>query len=188
MQRLLDGSEPAFRQFFDGQFPRLYRFVLARAGGDEDLAEELAQSTICTAMERLHSYRGEAALTTWLFTICRNRMVDLQRRSMRRFADVSELEAALESLDSGKETPVERARERDLAALVNIVLDAIPPRYSEVLLLKYRQELSMQEIGEQLGSSAKAVESLLTRARNAFKEAYRGVATLPSSEIQSHES
>ena len=76
---LLTGDEQAFNRFFDEQYPRLYRFVLARSS-DPSLAEELAQTVLCIAIEKLPTYRGEAALSTWLFTICRNRMTDMARR------------------------------------------------------------------------------------------------------------
>jgi RNA polymerase sigma-70 factor (ECF subfamily) len=82
-RRLLAGDEPAFEEFFAAYFPRLFRFALPRVGGDEDAAEEATQATLVKAIEKLHTYRGEAALFTWLCAICRNEIVTIQRRTHR---------------------------------------------------------------------------------------------------------
>ena len=71
VRRLLRGDEEAFAEFFDGYFPRLYRFALARLR-DEDDAEEVVQATLIRATRKLSTYRGEAALFTWLCTFCRH--------------------------------------------------------------------------------------------------------------------
>ena len=65
------GDEAAFEEFYDSYFQALYRFALARLGQDAELAKEMAQATVCKAIEKLSSYRGEAALFSWLCTICR---------------------------------------------------------------------------------------------------------------------
>src|SRR6267142_4233143 len=70
-RRLLAGDESAFEEFFTGYFPRVYRFACARLAGNEDAAEEVVQSTLIKAIDKLHTYRGEAALMTWLCTFCR---------------------------------------------------------------------------------------------------------------------
>ena len=70
-RRVLSGDEAAFDEFFDRYFPRLYRFALARLGGNEDASEEIVQRVLIHALERLHTYRGEAALLTWLCALCR---------------------------------------------------------------------------------------------------------------------
>ena len=62
VRRMLAGDERAFDEFFEGHFPGLYRFALTRLNHNEDAAEEVAQATICKAIRKLTTYRGEAAL------------------------------------------------------------------------------------------------------------------------------
>jgi RNA polymerase sigma-70 factor (ECF subfamily) len=69
VERVLNGQEDAFAQFFDLMFPRVYRFALARVGQREDAAEDIAQATLCQVMRRLATWRGEASLFTWVCTI-----------------------------------------------------------------------------------------------------------------------
>ena len=70
-RRVIAGDEAAFDEFFTAYFPRLYRFALARLGGNEDVSEEIVQRVLIRALDRLHTYKGEASLLTWLCTLCR---------------------------------------------------------------------------------------------------------------------
>jgi RNA polymerase sigma-70 factor, ECF subfamily len=71
--------------------------------------------------------------------------------------------------------PHQALEQRDVARLVQLTLDYLPARYGDVLEWKYIQGLTMQEIAERIGGSAKAVESLLTRAREAFRAGFATV-------------
>ena len=72
VERMLAGDSRAFEEFFDACFPALYRFALARMNHDADAAEEVVQATLCAVIAKLRTYRGEAALFTWLCTFCRH--------------------------------------------------------------------------------------------------------------------
>ena len=62
VERMLAGDEAAMEEFADGYFPGLYRFALARLGGDTELAREIVQTTVCKALAKLETFRGEAPL------------------------------------------------------------------------------------------------------------------------------
>lgn len=176
---MIAGDEDAFDRFFDAAYPVLYRFALARLGSDEDAAAEIAQAAICKAIGKLHTYRGEAALLTWLCTFCRHELYAWWRRHEGRvelLEDDPEIRAPLQSLQvtEGAESALDRAR---VASRVQRVLDHLPPHYAHALEWKYIDEISVHEIGARLGLGIKAAESLLTRARSAFRDAFR--ATTP---------
>jgi RNA polymerase sigma-70 factor (ECF subfamily) len=181
-RRILAGDEKAFDEFFDRYFPRLYRFALARLGDDGDVAEDIVQRVLIRALDRLHSYRGEASLLTWLCTLCRREISAGHAHRHRRhevsfFDDQPELRAALDTLAASELDDPERAlARRELAHLVQLTLDHLPGRYGEVLEWKYMQELSVGEIAGRLGVGYKAAESLLTRARLAFRDGFTLVA------------
>ena len=84
----------------------------------------------------------------------------------------------MESLRAEEEDPGISLDRSGVAALVRRVLDHLPPRYAEVLECKYLDDLPVQEIGVRLGLGTKAAESLLTRARRAFREAFEAIAPL----------
>jgi RNA polymerase sigma-70 factor (ECF subfamily) len=185
-RRMLDGDERAFDEFFRGSFPAVYRFALARTGRDADAAEEVAQATLCRAVAKLSTYRGEASLLTWLCTFCRHEISAYYERMGRTPVPLSAAEpdaesrAAIESLwVHAEDGPEDAFRRGEVAGFVHVVLDALPSRYADALEWKYVDGMSVKEIASRLGLSAKAAESLLTRARVAFREAFETMRPLP---------
>ena len=178
VRRMLAGRESAFDEFFAAYFPGLYRFALGRLSDDPQAAEDIAQRTLCRAIRKLSTYRGEAALFTWLCTFCRHELSAHFQKESRRPAtlglidDVPEVRAVLESLASATEGPDADLRRREVGRWVELTLDHLPRRYAQALRWKYFDELSVREIGDRLGLGAKAAESLLTRARRAFREGF----------------
>ena len=65
---MVRGDEGAFGEFFESHFAPLFRFAMPRVGNDAQVAEDVVQATLCRAVRKLASYRGEAALLTWLCT------------------------------------------------------------------------------------------------------------------------
>ena len=181
-RRLRAGEESAFDVFFAEYFPRVYRFARSRLGGDEDAAEEVAQTTLIKALAKVGTYRGEAALFTWLCSFCRH---EIDRWFVRagRSAHVSltdessETRAMLDAIAAlSDEDPEQEYRRSELSRLVHAALDHLPGRYRDALVWKYLEGRSVEEIGRRLGLGYKAAESLLTRAREAFRESFTLVA------------
>ena len=182
VRRMLGGDESAFEAFFETAYPVLYRFALVRLDFDRDAAGDVAQAAICKAIGKLRTFRGEAALLTWLCTFCRHELYAFHRRNPGRFEvelveDDPEIRAALESLRGSTVEDLEtRLDHHKAASIVQRVLDHLPPRYADVLEWKYVDELPVQEIAVRLGLGLKAAESLLTRARRGFRDAFRATA------------
>ena len=179
VERLLAGEERAFEEFFEGYFPRLYRFALVRLNHNPDAAEEVVQITLTRVIRKLHTYRGEAALFSWLCTFCRHEISAHYRyRAKRPIAvqlteDLPEIRAALESLmTAAASDPQSEAQRRELSRLVQVTLDQLHPRYGDALEWKYIQGMSVKEIAALTQSTPKAVESVLSRAREAFRDAF----------------
>ncbi len=182
VERMLAGEEEAFEDFFERHFPGLYRFTLVRVGRDENAAEDIVQSTLLKAVDKLHTFRGEAALFTWLCTFCRHEISAHYKRrgkapEVTLIEDAPEVRAALESLSAGStDRPEETLHRKEIARLVQSTLDALPNRYGDALEWKYIQGLSVKEISERLSIGPKAAESLLTRAREAFRDGFASVS------------
>lgn len=176
VHRVLQGDERAFRAFFSMYFPRLFRFALYRVGSDTGLAEDVAQTTLMKALDNLASYRGEAALFSWLCTICRHEISAALKRATRLpivlVDDDMSVRAALESLVDPDGTPDSKLRSAELARQIKVTLDSLPVDYGDALEWKYVDGMSVAEIGERLGRSRKAAESLLNRAREAFRDGF----------------
>lgn len=180
--RMLRGDATAFDRFVDEYYPRLVRFAYVRVGRDPEATDEVVQGTFEKVMPKLGLYRGEAALFSWLCSFCRYEIAAFFRARGRRAPEISLAEdapavrATLESLAVLDDDPERLAERRDVARLVRVALDHLPIHYGNALEWKYIQGLSVREIGDRLELSPKAAESLLTRARQAFRDGFAAVA------------
>ena len=187
---MLAGDEAAFRVFFETYFPRVYRFALPRLGNDAEACKEVVQSTLVKAMRALASFRGEAALFSWLCQICRRQIADYLRAHKRHHQnvvlidDTPGLREALESIAGpSSDEPMQGYGSAETRRLVQSVLDRLPSRYGDVLEWKYIEGRSVEEIGDLLGVGHAAAQSLLARARVAFREALETVFGSTASDV-----
>ena len=178
---MLGGDETAFVEFVERYSKALYRFTLARLESDRELTRDIVQIAITKALGKLDTYRGESSLLSWLCACCRNEILMHWRR--RRAAPLEvELEDRMEPAtgaytDSRPHDPERALLGREEAHRVHLVLDALPPHYAQALEWKYVEHLPVNEIAARLGSRPKAAESLLTRARQAFRVRYESMNT-----------
>jgi RNA polymerase sigma-70 factor (ECF subfamily) len=174
--RMLEGEQQAYGSFFDAHFARLYRFAKSRLEGDEELAREVVLTSLCKAMRKLASFRGDAAVFTWLCRICLREIVD-RLRVRQRYREhvvliddepeVNEVVDALE--DEVNADPLLACSRAEIARRVHDVLDQLPDRYANALEWKYVEGRSVEEIADRLGMGHTAAQSMLARARVAFR-------------------
>jgi RNA polymerase sigma-70 factor (ECF subfamily) len=183
VEQLLAGNERAFDRFFDDNFARLYRFALIRLSDDPDAAREVAQITLSKAVRKMHSYRAESALFTWLCAICRNETSDWLAKQGRYRAhivlveDFPEIQAAVDSVQIPEQmNPEHHYRRVELLRLIQVALDRLPPKYGDVLEWKYIEGYSIKEISAKLNIRDEATQSLLARAKRAFSEVYSALS------------
>jgi RNA polymerase sigma-70 factor (ECF subfamily) len=169
VRRMLDGDARAFDEFFDIYFDRVFRFALRRTR-DEDAAEEVAQATLVRAMRKLHTWRGEATLFTWLCAICRREQMAYwtQRNTTAPGVEPAE-RGTLDRLPAPTDGPEQTMQREETSEIVHAALDELPDRYGDLLEWKYIEGQAVSEIALRLGSTPKAVESMLARARQAFR-------------------
>ena len=167
MEVVTDGESPlvspaAFIDFYDHAAPVVFRYLVGCVLGDRSTAEDLTQETFAAVVAAARSGRREATTMPWVMGVARHKLVDHYRRSARddRHLAISWVKGPdsceLESLDSA-----------DPTRTIEILRD-LSPEHRLVLILKYVDELSAQEIATHLDRSLDATNSLLSRARRAL--------------------
>jgi RNA polymerase sigma-70 factor (ECF subfamily) len=147
---------------------RLLRYLLFLTGKRE-VAEDLFQETWMRVLVRGAQYNGKARFDTWLFTIARNLVIDLSRKrqmaSLDEMSESGEDERPFEVAIDGP-SPFEQFATREDRAEVAEVLLKLEPNYREVLMLRFHEEMSLEEIASvTLAALKPEVEQLrLTRA------------------------
>lgn len=167
------GDSAALGRLLDRAAPRIFRFGMKMCGDPED-AKDVLQETLLAASRNVRSFRGDSALSTWLFTIARSFCLKKRRRS--KFAppeqslfseDIADETAALED---PAHTPEQASEQRELGAALEQAIRALNPAYREVLVLRDVEGLSAPEVAGVLGTSVEAVKSRLHRARLFVRE------------------
>jgi len=171
---VLAGDEAAWRAWCLEYFDALDRFVLWRCGCRRDEADDVVQETWLVAVRQMRRFNPQQGrFLAWLRGIAVNiRRNHLRRRWRQVKASQNgraEPVVAIESLaDRGDTVDEQQQRAEQIAE----VLDAMPERQEAALRAKYLDELSVNEIAARWNETPKAVESLLSRAREAFRERF----------------
>jgi len=165
----------AWDEIYKEHVRELYGFAFRLMRGDPQTAADVFQDTWLDAISHIEQFdpkRGE--LRSWLFGIARRRVALHWRQRLARSGTdvVSHSGIPVEALD-GAVVPDDVLEHLEQAAVVQASLLALPPERRQVLLEKYVEELSVAQISARTGKSPKAVESLLSRAREQFRALLR---------------
>jgi RNA polymerase sigma-70 factor, ECF subfamily len=165
---VLAGDVAAWRALYAQHFDQLAAYARWRCGGLADLADDAIQETWLTAVRRLRAFDPEkGSFFAWLCGIAANAARNAIRARGRERKRSRPLQAGDDVPTTVPDPAAIEKAERVAAALAEL-----PDHYEAVLRAKYLDRMSVEEIAAQRGDSPKAVESLLTRARQGFREAY----------------
>jgi len=172
-ERCVAGDEEAQRTFVDRYTPLVFS-VCRRKGLPPDVAEEVTQEALADAFRALCSYRGEARLSSWLFTLaCRHVASHFRRRA--RSAEGMAVEGLdvvrREPADAGWET---RFADNERATRAKHAVEALDEPARTIVLAYYLGELSVREIADELGLPEGTVKSHLHRGRIAARRRLEG--------------
>lgn len=166
---LKDGSEHAFRCLFEQERERLHRFVLKMVE-DEDEAENIVQETFTEAYRQIGDFRGEAKISTWLFSIARHLAYGHLRTAKRHnYLEHQKIEF-LEAEKGGTQTDTQDAVEQsERKEIVHDALQELPEHYRRVVQLRELEEKSTAETADQLDLTEVNVRVRLHRARKQLR-------------------
>lgn len=150
---------------------QLLKFIERFTENKED-AQDIFQETLIAAIESLPFYKRKSSFFTWLCGIARHEIIDYYRKKRIKAILFSRL-PWLEKLAKEALGPEEEIIEKELKEKINTVLKNLSEGYQVILRLKYIEGRSMAEIAEKLRLTIKAVESRLSRARLAFRQAWK---------------
>jgi RNA polymerase sigma-70 factor (ECF subfamily) len=171
---VLAGDRQAWQIWYEESFTGLAAYVSWRCAGLRHWAEEVIQETWLTAVRRIRDFDpAQGSFAGWLRGIAANHL-------RKHFVGARKQLQRLDEHDQPVATNPD-SDEREQAEAVAWTLAQLPARYEAVLRAKYLDQQSMAEIAASWQETPKAIESLLTRARQAFRDAYPGPAPVSCS-------
>lgn len=160
------GDADAFEQLVVAYRDQVFRLALRMCGSEAD-ADEVAQEAFLSAWKALPNFRGESQFSTWLYQLSTHAAIDLMRREKRQIAaaDITEVSAA-----DPAPSPQQQAEQSEQREIVRDAILQLAPEQREVVVLRFMEELSYEEIGAVLKLPSGTVKSRLNRAKAQLKE------------------
>lgn len=164
----LEGFDRLYRDHVD----LIYRYA-HRLCGETESAKDLVQETFLNAYQGLKDFRGDAKVSTWLYTIASRACIRMRRKrkgepehelSLEEFVPTSEGEFRLQ-IPMGGLSPEEAVQNKELREALDQAIDKLPKKYRMALVLRDMEGLSAKEVGTIMGVNERAVKSRLHRAR-----------------------
>src|SRR5712691_8339609 len=160
------GDREAFRQLFEAYKDRVFSIAVYSFSGDAAAASDVTQQIFLKLMTAITKFRGDSEFTTWLYRLVVNACIDEQRRR-RRFLPFTEESMPVSRMADRKPQEKHYARV-EVAESVKSAINELKPKFRLVILLKYIEGLSYEEIAEVMGCSKGTVASRLNRGHKAL--------------------
>lgn len=172
--RLREGNEEAFRELVTAFSDRVYNTVLSIVQQRED-AEDIAQDVFILVFRSVHTFSGNAALSTWIYRIAVNCSLDALRRKkrQRRFGFIEQLFGRDNEPSGGAKDfhhPGVQLEQKENAAILFEAVKKLPQNQQVAFLLNKTEGLSYSEVGDILGISEAATDALLQRAKQNLRK------------------
>lgn len=183
--RILAGSDAAARELVR-RYERPVFNLIVRMVRNPALAEDLAQETFLKAFTHLAGYDSRYRFASWILKIAHNTTIDHLRRPHAPTSSLDDgREAALaDTIDSLAPSPLAAAARKELAAALDAAIDRLRPEYRQVVVLRYQEELSYDEIADMVNLPLGTVKSYLHRARTELAEAMKAAGWGPGCNTQ----
>lgn len=160
-----------YRRLYDRYKDRVYNVCFRITGNPSD-ALDASQETFGIVFRRIDEFRFESRFSSWVYRIAVNASIDVRRRARsRRLASLDAIqESGANRYDpaDGLEMPSESASRRELEDEVQRAISRLSPKLHAIIVLRYTQNLSYEEVAETLRISLGTVKSRLARAHEAL--------------------
>lgn len=175
IEKATNGDQVAFTTLLDMYWNEVYGFMLKRTENETD-AEDITIETFAKAFDKIANYNPEFQFNTWLIAIAKNVHIDmLRKKKISLFVDITDEEdhQAYNVADTTPSAEDKLITEQNLSRLLEFIKE-LKPHYQEVIQLRYFQEMSYQEIAEQLNEPLSNVKVKLLRAKKLLAEIIQG--------------
>lgn len=170
VRSILVGESGAATCFYRLYAPKIRRFLMSKLRDETDV-EDLLQEVFLAAFDSLPTYREEATVLSWLYSIARHEVADFYRKRYVREL-VEKTSPLFEELIETVETPERVWDKEKIRRRFVRVYKSLSSSHQDILSYRYELSMSVKEIARKMKLSFKATESLLYRARSAFANAY----------------
>lgn len=173
LKRVTKQDEAAHRELFQHYHTRVFAFSMRRVR-DESLAEEIVVDTFFEVWRRADTFRGESAVSTWIFGIAQFKcLLEIRKLGRGKRQSVSAVDDEILHRFADAQDPTERLEAREALAQVEELLKTLPEAQRQTVELALIKGMSYPDVAAQLGVSQKTVKTRVLRARTKLRQAPR---------------
>lgn len=171
IEKALTGDQNAFTKLLDHYWSEVYFFILKRSGNETE-AEDITIQTFSKAFEKIATYKTEFAFNTWLLTIAKNLHIDWIRKNQQNlFLEIdNEEESPYFNIPDDSLTIEDQLIQEQNLANLKAYIKQLKPHYQQMIQLRYFQEMSYNEIAEEINEPLTNVKVKLLRAKKLLTE------------------
>lgn len=175
MRRIKAGDHKAFAELYDRWAPRLYAFILSR-GHSRIVADDVLQDIFMKLAEKPQLFDINRRFSSWIFTVTLNKLRNLNRDAYAHTAVLKALHTPSSATDAGKTADAlhHNIDRKVIKKALYEHLNHLEPHHREVVLMRYHDNLSLQEIAEILNIPEGTVKSRLFYALRLLAEKLKG--------------
>ena len=169
-----EGNQDALQTLLEMHQDRIFRTALGLTGGNEDAATEIAQNVMISVFRHIQQFRGDSKFTTWVYRMTVNfakNFLMAEGRHKARFVSMNSRDSRDSSSRASQQVALEAPRPSDLASgteMIDILqqrIESLPEDFRSVLVLRYMEDLSYEEISNALELPLGTVKSRINRGR-----------------------
>ena len=168
--RIKVGNQDAFKELYQRYSDLLFAFILIQLDNDKEASSDIWQETWIIAIEKISDFSFKSSVFTWLCAIAKNKISDYYRLNEKQRKINNEIKNYFDIDNEEIDIVDENIQEDVLSVLANL-----KDEYRYILLSRYFESKSVEEISLAIGKSYKATESLLSRSREAFRKGFRQI-------------
>ncbi len=172
INKILEGSRSAFEELMKKYNKKIYGFIY-RIVRKEDIASELTQDFFIKMFRVLNKYNFEFKFSTWAYRICYNMVIDYVRKNRMQIDSLDDTSVSqkqmVESNNYVKEDGFEFLAKQETNQMIWQVVDSIPIKYKELILLRYLQGFKYEEIAEVTDLPVGTVKNRIFKAKEILK-------------------
>jgi len=169
IKQIIAGQQEIYRELVSRYQQKVYSVAFKITRNEKD-AEDIAQEVFIQAFKALSTYKFESSFSTWLYRIAVNRGLDWQRKNKKYQDRILYEQVTIENTESIEFLPEDSFISQEQKKAIHSIMNKLPPPYLDVIKLYYFDQLSYQEIANQLELANKTVESRLYRGRQMLKQ------------------
>lgn len=172
IEEFIGGNDYSFEKLLEKYLKPVFNFIYQLAG-DFHVAEDLTQETFIKSWKHIKKFDMEKSFKTWIFTIAKNTTYDyFKKKKTIPFSNFVDEEGnnQLENMSDGNILPDEILERKNIAEELEKKINNIPQHYRVILLLRYKEDLSLQEIAAILDRPYNTIKSGHARALRSLKK------------------